>query len=445
MAGPTIMIVDDDPAIRFGLRDFLEAKGFRIEEAASCEAARTTFRISQPDLAILDHSLPDGTAIELLPQLKAIDPDVPLLILTAYGSIDLAVQAIKLGAEQFLTKPVELPALLSIVERLIEHHRNRRSREARRSLDARDEIDPFVGTSRAIRRLQAEAEKVARADSPVLVQGATGCGKGVLARWLHRNSPRSDDPFVDLNCAGLSREFLETELFGHERGAFTGAVNRKLGLLEVAHRGTLFLDEIGDIDPGVQPKLLKVLEERRFRRVGEVRDRSVDIRLIAATHHDLTTRVREGTFRSDLYFRISTVPLRVPPLAERVEDILPLADRLLSRLAADLGRIDIRLGDSACSALQAYPWPGNIRELRNVLERALLLADAPVLERTDLRFETAPEAVASGRLPTLEEMERQHIERALELENDHVERAAERLGIPRSTLYDKLKRYGLRG
>ena len=321
----SILLVDDDPAIRFGLRDFLETHGFQVDEADSCESGRRAFRTNRPDLAVLDYSLPDGTALDLLPQLQAVDTGVPLLILTGHGSIDLAVQAIKLGAEQFLTKPVELPALLAVLERLIENQRNRRRQEARRSKEARREVDPFAGTSPAIRRLAREAEKVARAESPVLIQGETGTGKGVLARWLHAHGPRRNEELVDLNCAGLSRDFLETELFGHERGAFTGAVSRKIGLLEVAHRGTVFLDEVGDVDRAVQPKLLKVLEERSFRRLGDVRDRTVDIRLVAATHHDLAARVREGVFRSDLFFRISTVPLRVPPLRERTEDIVALA------------------------------------------------------------------------------------------------------------------------
>jgi len=440
-----IMIVDDDSAIRFGLRDYFESKRYEVVDAASCDAAEQAFRSSRPDIALLDYSLPDGTALDLLPRLQAVDPGVPLVILTGHGSIDLAVQAIKLGAEQFLTKPVELATLLTVLERVLANQRVRRAQAAQDSLRAREEVDPFIGTSDPIRRLAEDARRIAGAESPVLVQGETGTGKGVLARWLHAHGPRADEAFVDLNCAGLSREFLETELFGHERGAFTGAVSRKVGLLEVADRGTAFLDEIGDVDVTVQPKLLKVLEDKKFRRLGDVRDRTVDIRLITATHHDLGGRVRGGQFRSDLYFRISTVPLRVPALRERREDIVPLARMLLGRLAADLGRGERDLAPDAERSLEEYLWPGNIRELRNVLERAVLLSDRALLRRADLRFEPAPADDSGGELYlTLEELERRHIERVLRLESGNVVRAAERLAVPRSSLYEKIKRYGLR-
>jgi DNA-binding NtrC family response regulator len=251
---------------------------------------------------------------------------------------------------------------------------------------------------------------------------------------------------VDLNCAGLTREFLETELFGHGKGAFTGAVTSKPGLLEIGHRGTVFLDEIGDMHPEVQPKVLKVLEEKRFRRLGEVSDRQVDVRLIVATHRDLVSLVRERQFRQDLYFRISTIPLAVPSLAQRVEDIPLLAARLLHRLAPELGRPRAHLSPEAETALMAYRWPGNIRELRNVLERAILLGPTDRIEPRDLRFDAALAAIPGARETnlTLLEVERCHIEQVLCEENGHVERAARRLGIPRSSLYNKLKRLGIR-
>ena len=441
-----ILVVDDESAIRFGVREFLEMRGYDVEEAESCRAAEDRFRSAQPDAVVLDYLLPDGDALALMARLKAIDPAVPLVILTAHGSIELAVRAVKEGAEQFLTKPVELASLVVVLERLLEGRRDRQTRLARRAHDARSDVDPFLGSSRAIRDLAEQAARVAASDSPILVHGATGAGKGVLARWLHRRSPRAEEPFVDLNSAGLTREFLESELFGHEKGAFTGAVSSKPGLLEIAHRGTVFLDEIGDVHPEVQPKLLKVLEEKRFRRMGDVRDRRVDIRLIAATHHDLASLVRERRFRSDLYFRISTLPLRVPPLADRPEDIPMLAERLLATLARELGRSEVQLSPDAAGALGRYPWPGNIRELRNVLERAVLLGSGERIELPDLRFDL--DLVGDGdRAPadlTLLEVERRHIERVLRLEDGHVERAARRLGIPRSTLYEKIRRFGLR-
>ena len=346
-----VLLVDDEPAVRFGVCDFLRGRGFEVVEAEGCAEAEAAFRKAPPDIAIVDYSLPDGNALELLPRFRELDPSVPVVILTAHGSVDLAVKAIKEGAEQFLTKPVQLEALAVILERLIENQRNRQQQMARRSRLARELRDPFLGSSAAIRALAAEARKVAASDSPVLIQGETGAGKGVLARWLHENGPRAEDGFVDLNCAGLSREFLETELFGHEKGAFTGATAAKPGLLEVAHRGTVFLDEIGDVDLQVQPKLLKVLEDKQFRRMGDVRDRRVDIRLITATHQGLAELVREKKFRSDLYFRISTIPLTVPPLRERPEDIPVLAERVLESLAARSGHAKITIAEDAMRSL----------------------------------------------------------------------------------------------
>jgi DNA-binding NtrC family response regulator len=440
-----ILVVDDEASIRFGIRDYLEARGCEVAEADSCRTTLEVFRTFQPDAAVVDQMLMDGNALDLLPRLSAINANVPVIVLTAHGSIDLAVRAIREGAEHFLTKPIELPALEVILQRALRNQRNRKKQLARTSQESREAIDPFVGGSAAIRSLESQAASVVVSDSPILIQGETGTGKGVLAAWLHAHSPRCEEPFVDLNCAGLSRELLETELFGHERGAFTGAVTAKMGLLEVAHRGTVLLDEIGDLDAQVQPKLLKVLEERRFHRLGDVRERRVDVRLLAATHRDLAALMREGKFRSDLYFRISTLPLLVPPLRERVDDIPLLANRLLARCAADLGREGMSLSDEAMQTLQSHSWPGNIRELRNVLERAVLLSDRSLLGRRDLRFDVLSDPGASPNDSglTLLELERRHIQRVLREESGRVERAAERLGIARSSLYQKIKTLGL--
>jgi DNA-binding NtrC family response regulator len=389
--------------------------------------------------------LPDGNALDLLARLKAIDPCVPVLILTAHGSIDLAVRAMKQGAENFITKPVELPTLLVVIERLLETQRARRKEIAGKSRQARSVVDPFLGTSPAIRSLAEQAHCVIDAESPILIEGETGTGKSVLAQWLHMNGPRSEEPFVDLNCAGLSREFLETELFGHEKGAFTGAVASKAGLLEVAHRGTVFLDEIGDMDPQIQPKLLKVLEEKRFRRLGEVRDRRVDIRLVAATNQDLAELVERKQFRADLYFRVNTIPLTVPPLRERREDIPILARLFLARFAVAMRRADLDFTADAERALIDHDWPGNIRELKNVLERAVLLGRGNVLGPGDLRFEGGAKRATCRAVPptTLLDVERQHIMSVLQEEQHRVAAAAKRLGIPRSSLYEKLKTLGI--
>ena len=411
MSRNKVLVVDDESGVRFGIRDFLEQHGYEIEEAESCQDAQNLFRNSRPDIVIADYMMPDGTALDLLPKLREIDAGIPLLVLTAHGSIDLAVRAIKEGAEQFLTKPLELPTLLVILQRLLQKQRNYHKQLASKSRQVRQAIDPFIGTSAAIRALADQARKILSTESPILILGETGTGKGVLARWLHENSPRADEAFVDLNCAGLTRELLETELFGHEKGAFTSATASKQGLFEVAHRGSIFLDEVGDVDLQIQPKLLKVMEEKRF--------------------------------RDDLYFRISTIPLSFPSLRDRIEDIPTLAQYLLDKVAADLGRGELRLDQGCIQALQAYSWPGNIRELRNVIERAVLLSDQKHITLNDLHFDGHAQVGApflDSRL-TLLELEKQHIERVLQEEKGRVEKAAKRLGIPRSSLYQKIKKH----
>ncbi|HYK01553.1 MAG TPA: sigma-54 dependent transcriptional regulator [Thermoanaerobaculia bacterium] len=444
MGKRTVLVVDDEAAIRTAVRKFLSSHGFEVSEAMSCQGALERARTLNPDAIILDYSLPDGTALDVLPQLREAGSTAATLVLTAHGSIDIAVAAVREGADHFLTKPIELPALLVILEREIENQRNRRNTKAVKAQTSSRLPDPFTGTSEVIRRLAAEAERVTRGEHPVLLQGETGSGKGVLARWLHLNGPRADEPFLDLNCAGLSREFLETELFGHERGAFTGAVEAKQGLLEVADHGTLFLDEIGDVDLQVQPKLLKVLEEQRFRRLGEVRDRQVNVRLLAATHHDLRQLVDEKKFRLDLFFRISTIVLRLPPLRERKEDLPLLSQRMLEALAPKSGHVP-RLSDDAMAALMSYAWPGNLRELRNVLERAVFFAGSETIRREDLalQFSSREDAPASDEIVSLVEAEARYIRRVLLLEQGSVERAAKKLGVPRNTLYYKLKKLGI--
>jgi DNA-binding NtrC family response regulator len=444
LARNKILIVDDEPGLRFGVREYLELQGYDVDEAESNQRAQERFRASRPDIVIADYMLPDGTALELLPRLKEIDAEIPLIILTAHGSIDLAVRAIKDGAEQFLTKPLELSALLVVLQRILENKRNLQKQRANQTREVRTAIDPFMGTSQAIRDLAQQARKVLHTESPILILGETGTGKGVLARWLHANSTRSEEAFVDLNCAGLTRELLETELFGHEKGAFTSATATKQGLFEVAHRGTIFLDEIGDVDLQIQPKLLKVLEDKRFRRLGDVRDRQVDVRLIAATHQEIGQLVAEKRFRDDLYFRISTIRLTFPALRDRKEDIRILAESLLEKLATTLGRGEVRLGEDCLEALQTYSWPGNIRELRNVIERAVLLSEQKTIGLKDLHFDgTASSTAYLDSKLTLIELERQHIQRVLLEEKGRVENAAKRLGVPRSSLYQKLKRHRL--
>jgi len=469
---PVALVVDDDAGIRFGIVEFLSARGWETHEAADGASAERQFAAVSPDVSVVDHSLPDGTALDVLARIRDLDATAPVVVLTGHASIGLAVRAIQAGADQFLTKPVDLPTLEGLLRRLVDDTRARQRARAERARSERAPLNPFIGKSPAIQELSRDAHSALMSNAPVLILGETGVGKGVLAAWIHGHGLRQDQAYVDLNCAGLTKEFLESELFGHEKGAFTGAINAKQGLLEIAHRGTVFLDEIGDMDPIVQARLLKVLEEKRFRRLGEVKDRQVDVRLIAATHRDIAAMVRDRTMREDLYYRINTLPLHVPSLRERRDDVPVLARHLLTRLLGETGRATVTLTPDAEALLLDYHWPGNIRELRNVLERALLRSrEGTEIGADAIRFDQAPvsgsyAASAPAAIPlrpstgngeaqapgasfeangtlTLAELERRHIEKTLAEENGHVERAAKRLGIPRSTLYERLKRYGI--
>jgi len=397
---------------------------------------------------VMDYHLPDGNAIHLITTFKSLERDVPIIVLTGHGSIELAVRTIQAGAEQFLTKPVDLASLAVVIEKCLEHGRNKRQVAGEQVGQARQSMSPFIGTSAAIRDLDAQATRVVKSHVPILILGETGAGKGVLARWLHANGPRAREPYVDLNCAGLARELVESELFGHEKGAFTGATAAKAGLIEVAHRGTVFLDEIGDLDLAVQPKLLKVLEEKRFRRVGDVRERTVDVRFLAAANQDLDQRAEEKSFRQDLLYRINTVTLNVPALRDRVEDIPVLASAILEALARDMPYGKRTLTPAAVRALQQHTWPGNVRELRNALEHAVLLTDGATIDVDALNVRrrsssSSMTAAAASNDQTLRASEIQEITRALQAEGGRVEKAAERLGVPRSSLYQKIRKYGI--
>jgi DNA-binding NtrC family response regulator len=443
-----VLVVDDDPLVLSTVANILQVEGYQIVECADLKSAYRQIEADPPDLAVIDFHLPDGDALQFLTTAKTLSPNTKSIVLTGHGTIDLAVRAVKEGAEQFLTKPVQSDVLAAAVRMSLGRQQGQRKQVATEVARARYERNPFEGESAVIRRLAYEAGKIVNTERPVMIQGETGTGKGVLAEWLHKNGPRADEPLVDVNCAGLSKELLESELFGYEKGAFTGAAGSKKGLVEIAHRGILFLDEVGEMDMMVQPKLLKVLEDSRFRRLGDVRERVVDIQIIAATNRNLLQSVAEMKFREDLYYRINTFTLRIPPLRERVEDIPVLARALLGTLAKDLARGEQQLSPGAEAALQSYSWPGNIRELRNVLERVALLSDGRVIEADDLGLTYRPESVvsavgATGSRATLAELERQHIARVLSEESGKVTQAALRLGIPRSTLYQKLKTYGI--
>ncbi len=442
----TILLVEDDPATRAAITAYFRGKGIESIEADGVASAVAKFRSRRPDCTILDFHLPDGTAIDLIPRLLEIDSEAALIVLTGHGTIDLAVTTIKLGAEHFLTKPVELATLELVVDRVIEDRRGRKERLASRRSIQPNRVDPFLGRSPAIEEIRRDAAKLAKSDRPVLVVGETGTGKGVLARWLHENGPRREEAFVDINSAGLRGDLLENELFGHEKGAFTGAQATKPGLFEIADRGTFFLDEIGDVDHSVQPKLLKVLEERTFRRLGDVRDRRVDVRLIAATHHDLAARVQEGKFREDLYFRLNALTLVVPPLRDRRDDIPGLVELLATNIAVELHRPPIQFSPAAMERITAYDWPGNIRELRNLIDRQTLLNESGIVEEADLRLDGTRKMQGDDydtRL-TLAELEKVHVRKVFSEEGGRVDLTARRLGVSRSMLYERLKQLGLR-
>jgi DNA-binding NtrC family response regulator len=450
MANYKILVVDDDRALRDTIHSYLSVEGYSVAEAHSGKACREFLELDRPDAIVMDYSLPDTNGLQLLREIHVIDPSLPVIVMTGYATIDLAVHAMKEGAEQFVAKPFESSILLKLLEKVFENRRVIRREQAERSRVVRFRRDPFLGASESIRRLESSARSILGTSLPILIQGETGTGKGVLAEWLTKQGPRSNEAFVDLNCAGLNRELLESDLFGHEKGAFTGAITQKTGLLDVAHRGTLFLDEIGDMDISIQPKLLKVLDEKRFRRVGGVRDRTVDVHLIAATHQDMGALVEDGKFRRDLYFRVSTIPLVIPPLRKRIDDIPIMAEWILNRLREELNRGQLQFGNGVMAALESYSWPGNIRELRNVLERAALLCKDGVICTEDLHFQltrtvvkVVPVAQQADEDMTLEDLERRHISFVLQKENGKVDRAAAKLGIPRSSLYVKIRQYGI--
>ena len=445
-----VVVVDDDLAFLGAVRSYLEIKGISVVIAKTGKECVEAIQQNQPDAVLMDYFLPDTDGLRLMREVHAVDPGIPVLIMTGAATIDLAVRAMKEGAEKFVAKPCELSVLLQLLGKVFENRRFVRREMAEKKRVVRYKRDPFLGESASIRRLESSARSILGTSLPILIQGETGTGKGVLAEWLTKQGSRSNEAFVDLNCAGLNRDLLESDLFGHEKGAFTGAITQKTGLLELAHKGTLFLDEIGDMDISIQPKLLKVLDEKRFRRVGGVRDLNVDVHLIAATHQDMSTLVAEKKFRTDLFFRVSTIPLVIPALRDRAGDIPLIAEWFLERLRNDLNRRRLEFGTDAIAALQGYSWPGNIRELRNVLERAALLSKDGVIRTEDLHFQLlkAPAKPSASTADTdidltLQQIERQHISSVLHRENGKVERAAAKLGIPRSSLYVKLKHYGI--
>jgi DNA-binding NtrC family response regulator len=456
-----ILIVDDEKLIRWSIRERLQEEGFEILEAENARSALDQFQSELPDLLLLDYRLPDMTGLQILEQVRKENPEVSVVMMTAYGTVETAVQAMKLGAFDYLTKPVNLDELVVVVERALEATQLRREvhrlRNENRELYGKVEL---IGKSKAMQEVFALVQKIAASQaSTVLLEGESGTGKNVIAKAIHYGSPRADHPFVTITCSALTETLLESELFGHEKGAFTDARTQKKGLLEVSDGGTAFLDEIGEIGAAMQVKLLRFLEEKTFKRVGGTRDIQVDVRVIAATNRVLEEAVRTGRFREDLYYRLKVIPIHLPPLRDHRDDIPILVQHFLDHYNKEFRKNTREIDPAAMERMVHYAWPGNIRELRNVIERIMILENKERIEVPDLpglirdgRTSPHPISDATPALPqvpvgsiTLEEMERQAICQALEKTNQNQVRAAKLLGISRDALRYRMKKFGLFG
>jgi DNA-binding NtrC family response regulator len=445
----TLLLIDDDEALLRSVGEYFERIGYEVLREATAEAGVECYERQRPDVVLLDLHLPDGDGMAVLERLRR--GEAAVILLTGYGDVETAVRAMQLGAENFLTKPVDMTHLAAAVSRVLDKVRLKRHNALLRSrLESGLSADDVLGVSPPMRELARQVRLLAESgNTTVLLTGESGTGKGYVARLIHSHSPRRSAPLVDVNCAGLTATFLDSELFGHEKGAFTDAKERKQGLFEIADRGSVFLDEIGDLAVELQPKLLKALETKSFRRLGGTREIRVDVRLIAATNRDIQEAVRSGRFREDLFYRLNVLPLHLPPLRERArEDRLALLRHFLAELLPTLPGAPEELSAEALERLVGYAWPGNIREMRNVLERALIMArGAGAVGPEHLPAELGRRGAAAdgGRHQpaTLEEVERRHIERTLKRLRGNRTRAAEELGISRATLINKIKQFAL--
>ncbi len=449
MADPyRILVVDDEPAQRELVAGFLRKRGFEVAEAAGGEIALQRFSREPFDLVLTDQRMPDLSGLDLLRRLRALTPEAAVIVMTAYGTIETAVDAIKAGAADYLGKPLNLDELLHRIEQVRERQRLLgENRELREALRERHRVEGIVADSGRMQEVLSLVRRVAGSDATVLIRGESGTGKELIARAIHHASSRAAGPFVAVSCAALPEGLLESELFGHEKGAFTGAHAARKGRFELADGGTLFLDEIGDLAPGLQVKLLRVLQERAFERVGGTRTLAADVRVLAATHRALEALVRDGRFRDDLYYRINVVTILLPPLRERREDLPPLIDHFLRRFAEKNVKPIRGLTRDARDALLRYDYPGNVRELENLIERAVVLTRDEVIGARDLPLSLdapAPEDDApAGLVATVEGLERRMIRDALGRAGGVQTRAAELLGISERVLRYKLRKYGL--
>ena len=444
MSERRLLIVDDEESFRKLTARELERSGFVVGTAGNLAEARAALARQNFHVVLLDVRMPDGSGLDLLPEIRESYPSTDVVMLTAYGTVQEAIRAMKEGAHDFLTKPCKLAELEAVLEKVFEHQTLERGNTAlQREVERLIPTDGFVGKSAQIREMLQMVSRVAETDSTVLIRGESGVGKELVARAVHRQSRRARQPFVVVDCASLHENLLQSELFGHEKGAYTGAIRLKHGLFEVADRGTIFLDEIGELTPPLQVKLLRVLETGMFRRVGGTADLKVDVRVITATNRALETMMSEKAFREDLFYRLNVFGLTIPPLRERREDIPLLVEHFI-RSSAIVPKRNVRVGPHAMDVLTRYLWPGNVRELENVIERALILCDAGSIEpehlplgvRLEPSFRPAAEDTS---LVTLEEVERRYVRRVLEECRGHRQKAASILGISERNLYRKLK------
>ncbi|MDZ7362537.1 MAG: sigma-54 dependent transcriptional regulator [candidate division KSB1 bacterium] len=453
-----VFIIEDNATMREGVELVVRRLGHDTASFESAEPALAALKSKPADLIISDYRLPGMDGLTLLEKVKALQPACEVIVITAFGSIDLAVQAMQKGAADFITKPFSPDELTVKLGRLAERLRQRRELEnlqaqnlyLRQQEESQFNFGEIIGQSPPMQEVFRVLQKVAPTDSSVIIYGESGTGKELVARAIHKNSSRANGPFIRVNCGALTETLLESELFGHEKGAFTGAVKRKLGRFELAHRGSIFLDEIGDISPALQIKLLRVLQEKEFERVGGEETVRVDVRVIAATHRNLKEEVAAGKFREDLYYRLHIVPINLPPLRQRVEDLPMLVDHFIQRLGRELRKLNLKIEPPALEMMRNYHWPGNVRELENVLERAAVLCDGEHITLADLP-PLVKDRVAVFQLPgenldlnqTLEEVERALIERAMSRAHGVKAEAARLLGIKATTLLYKLEKYGV--
>jgi len=456
-----VLLVEDKDSLRAMLRHALEAQGHVVLEARDETEAVHQLRQSRPAVVLTDLKLPTGDGFGVLRAAKEMDPELPVVVMTAYGSIQDAVTAMREGATDFLAKPVDPDHLLLMVERAIAQRRMMAEYILlKEEMAERRGAPRIIGEDGKLRHVLQQLHRAAATDATVLLEGESGTGKELFARGLHALSPRADAPFVAINCAAIPDTLLETELFGHEKGAFTGAVARKAGRFELAHRGTLFLDEIGDLPLALQAKILRALEEKRFERVGGTQSLLVDVRVVAATNRNLKQRVAERQFREDLFFRLSVFPIQIPPLRERTQDVVILARHFVDRFCRDLNKKPLTLSASALDELNTYSWPGNVRELQNCIERAVILCDGDTIQPRHLNLSfrqpvTATPAASpweeidlSGTMTealrrVTSEVERRKLDRALSEAAGNKQRAAEALQISYKTMLQKLKEYGV--